>query len=379
MSSKHRTPARVGIEQRTTAKGTAQYRARVFDRAAQKQLRGPWTSSLAEARAWRVDALARLQAGTLSANRGLLVRDAVTEFVAGMESGAIRTRSGRPYKPSAVAGYRRDLLGRVLPAFGARHLREVTLPDVQRWADTLAADGLAPSSVRNVVTAMRSLYAWALPRGHATANPTRGIRLPTGEQARDRIASRSEAAQLVAALPPRDQAALGLALYAGLRLGELLALEWSAVDLDAGTIRVVRAWDPQAQLYVEPKSRAGHRTVPIAGRLRVLLDDHRVLTDHRNGLLFRGRDGVRPPVPNALRGRMRTAWADAQLTPLGLHEARHTYASMMIAAGCNPKTLSTFMGHASIVITLDRYGHLFPGCEDEAGALLDVYLSAPDP
>ncbi len=62
------------------------------------------------------------------------------------------------------------------------------------------------------------------------------------------------------------------------------------------------------------------------------------------------------------------------MTPIGFHEGRHTYASLMIAAGVNAKALATFMGHRSITTTLDRYGHLFPGSEGEAAALLDAYL-----
>jgi len=57
------------------------------------------------------------------------------------------------------------------------------------------------------------------------------------------------------------------------------------------------------------------------------------------------------------------------------HDCRHTYASLMIAAGCNAKALSTFMGHSSIQITMDRYGHLMPGSEEEAAGLLDAYLT----
>ncbi len=59
----------------------------------------------------------------------------------------------------------------------------------------------------------------------------------------------------------------------------------------------------------------------------------------------------------------------------GLHECRHTFASLMIAAGVNAKALSTFLGHSSIAITYDRYGHLMPGSEDEAATRLDTYLS----
>jgi integrase len=64
-----------------------------------------------------------------------------------------------------------------------------------------------------------------------------------------------------------------------------------------------------------------------------------------------------------------------KLEPMGLHEARHTAASLFIAAGVNVKALSEFLGHSSIVVTLDRYGHLLPGSLGEATALLDAYLA----
>jgi integrase len=72
--------------------------------------------------------------------------------------------------------------------------------------------------------------------------------------------------------------------------------------------------------------------------------------------------------------RARRAWKDAGLEPITLHEARHTFASMMIAAGVNAKALSRYMGHAGVSITYDRYGHLMPGNEAEAADLLDDYL-----
>jgi integrase len=374
MSTRKRSSARQGIESRRAADGREQHRALVYDRLTARKLRGPWTNSLAEARSWRVDALARLQAGTLSGDRGLTVREAVDTFVAGIANGSIRDRSGRIYKPSTRRGYLRELRGRIVEAFGGSHLRELTLPDVQRWADGLAADGFAPATVRNVVTALRALYGWALPRGMATVNPTVGLRLPTGSTARDRIASPAEAARLIAVLRPSDQAALGLAVYAGLRLGELLALDWSAIDTDAHRIHVRRSWDHGARQYVAPKSKAGTRTVPIVDRLGLLLADHRVLSNQADGLLFAGRGG-QPASHNALRDRMRRAWRVHGLAPLGLHEARHTYASLMIAAGVNAKALSTYMGHANIAITFDRYGHLMPGNEAEARSLADAYLA----
>jgi integrase len=74
--------------------------------------------------------------------------------------------------------------------------------------------------------------------------------------------------------------------------------------------------------------------------------------------------------------RAQRLWREAGLNPIGLQDCRHTFASLMIAAGVNIKALQTFMGHASITVTLDLYGHMLPGSEDEAASLLNAYLAA---
>jgi len=118
------------------------------------------------------------------------------------------------------------------------------------------------------------------------------------------------------------------------------------------------------------------RKVPIIDKLRVLLVNHFVLLDHPSeGLLFPSfKNPEWPTDPGILRRRVREQWSAADLQPLGFHEARHTFASIGIAAGLNAKTLSTYLGHTTITITLDRYGHLMPGSEVEARAMLDSYL-----
>jgi len=136
---------------------------------------------------------------------------------------------------------------------------------------------------------------------------------------------------------------------------------------------VKRAWDPKSRVLVEPKTRAGTRAVPIAAVLRAHLLEHRLRSGRAEGLVFGGSGDV-PFDASALAARAATAWRQAGLVPITLHEARHTFASLMIAAGVNAKALSTYMGHSSVTITLDRYGHLFPGNESEAAGLLDAYL-----
>ncbi len=122
------------------------------------------------------------------------------------------------------------------------------------------------------------------------------------------------------------------------------------------------------------------RKVPIAGALRDYLDEHLLGLEWREqpeGLVF-GESAVSPFVIATAIYQADRAWKAAGLKRITMHECRHTYASLMIDAGVNAKALQTYMGHASISITMDRYGHLMPGNEEEAAGLLDTYLNRAD-
>ncbi len=214
-------------------------------------------------------------------------------------------------------------------------------------------------------------------------NPTTGLELAAARGSRERIAAPAEAAELVAALPEEDRVLWATAFYAGLRRGELRALKWSDVDLKERVIRVERTLDDgelgRPGETIVPKTRAGRRRVPIPKVLQGELAAHKLRTGRDGEALVFGRTATTPFIPSTVRRRALAAWApeegqERQLEPIGLHEARHTLASTMIAAGADLKTLSTCMGHSSITITMDRYGHLLPGSEEAAAAKLDAYL-----
>ena len=157
-----------------------------------------------------------------------------------------------------------------------------------------------------------------------------------------------------------------------------MALDYSTRSTPTASpalIAVERSYDPVAGEYITPKSHAGTRRVPVTQELRRYLAAHQQrAVAESTGLLF-GRTETKPFDDRALKIRAEKAWHAAGLTPITLHEARHTYASLLIAAGVNSKAVSTYMGHASITITLDRYGHLMPGNEAEAADLLDAYIA----
>jgi integrase len=350
------------------------YQAQVWSARERTTIRKTFRS-LSDARAWRQESQVALRKGTLRSPSQTTLNEAAGTWLAAAEAGIVRTRSGDAYKPSAIRAYRQALKHRVLPTLGAKRLTAISHNMLQDLVDRLSAQGLSASSVRNTILPLRAIYRRAHRRGDVALNPTLNLTLPAVRGRRDRIATPAELAPLLDVLPATARAIYATALYAGLRLGELQALNWNDIDLDNNLIQITRSWDRHTG-FIAPKSRSGTRRVPITLTLRRELLNHRL---HQGtggqGFVFPNKHGTKPFNPGTLTLHTKNAWAHAGLTPIGLHECRHSYAAYMIAAGINSKALSTYMGHATITITLDRYGHLLPGNEHEAANLLETWLT----
>ena len=349
------------------------YQAQVYSATERRTIRRTFRT-LADARAWRAETKAALDRGGLRAPSGRTLEEAANDWVKGANAGVIRTRSGDPYKPGALRGYEQALFARILPRFGHLKVSALQRNALQDLVDEMVAEGLAASTVRNAVLPLRAIYRRILARNEVAVNPTLGLSLPAIRGRRERVARPGEARALLDALPEADRPPWATALYAGLRRGELRALRWGDIDFKAGLIRVERGWDPK-EGPIAPKSHAGKRRVPLARPLRAVLVEQRLRSSSGSeDLVFRGRGG-KPLAPDALIERARKVWRRSGLESIGLHERRHTYAAFMIAAGVNAKALSTYMGHSTITMTLDRYGHLMPGNEDEAATMLTTFLA----
>jgi integrase len=338
--------------------------------------------SLSDAKIWRDESYRKLRRRELRAPSAITFGQAAELWLQGARVGSVRTRSGDVYKPSTIRSYEqalrgpRDIYSGLLGEFGAIRLSELTVDDVQAYADRLLAAGAQPSTVHNQIMPVRAICRWR--RREVAVNPTVGLVLPAVRLARVRIVSPAQAEMLLAALNPCDRVLWASALYAGLRRGELMGLRWCDVDLAHGLLEVAQAWDPKEHCMVAPKSHAGNRRVPIATALRAYLQPLALTVAPDSPSLVFGTSGL-PFSASSLYERAHRAWRRVGLQPISLHECRHTFASLMIAAGVNAKALSTFMGHANTSITLDRYGHLLPGAEDEAAGLMDAYLRADHP
>jgi integrase len=296
--------------------------------------------------------------------------------------------------------------------------------------DELVAQGLSGSRIRGVLNGLRAVLRRPLQAEELQADPTTRLELPARHRARQRAASAAEAAALLDALAEEDRPLWATAFYAGLRRGELRALRDEDVDLNANLIHVRHSGD-EVEGEIAPKSEKGVRDVPIPGRLRLYLLEHRARTGRRGADLFFGRTASDPFTPTHVRDRALGAWAAAavgaflrggcttggfgeiacgglfpsphqggsgtkpptagvppavvskptkapigkpELVPIGLHEARHTYVSLMASQGVPLERVGDYVGHTSAYMT-DAYRHLIAGQREEDAAALDALLS----
>lgn len=347
-----------------------------------------------EARSWRAEAQAAAARGGLRpvGYDKRTLNEAMADFVAGMEAGRVRPKGRERYKPNTVRSYERAVrlhlrdseLGRLRPP-------EIRRSDVQAFVDELLAR-MSSRTASNAINPLQAFFQREIKEERLTNNPTKGIDLPAGKSQRPRrVVSPAQAAALLAALPAEDRPIWATAFYAGLRRGELQALRCIDIDLGASLIHVRKGWD-QVEGEIEPKSAAGVRTIPMLAILRDHLEAQLLRTGRTGKDRIFGRSAGEPFYAATIDGRAKRAWlahnmaereaaekegrTPALLTLLTMHECRHTFASILIETGANPKAIQEVMGHSKIQTTFDVYGHLLPGSYDDVRARMDAFLAS---
>ena len=370
----------------------AYYRGEVRD-ASGRKVRSAWSTSRAQALAWEQEATVAVRHGRLRASTPTTVKQAGIALVAGMRCGAILDRSGKPYKPKTVRTYEHALENYIYPLLGNRKVSTLRRADVQGVVEEMRGLGAAPSTVHNRLDPLRVIVRRAIDNDELLVDPCARLKMPVVRNNRTRIEASTTAEALIAALPESEQAFWALALFAGIRRGELRALQVDDVDFEAGLVRVRRGWD-DVEGEINPKTFAGARNIPMVGELRRICRTHKLQTGRHGHQLFLGRTPVDPFYPSTVRARALKAWGWKQirnpeprgpktiwvkarpdaLEPLTPHEARHCAASYMIAAGMDWKKITEFLGHSDVRTTYNRYGKVVPEDLGPAAAQLDDYF-----
>lgn len=261
---------------------------------------------------------------------------------------------------------------RLMGEFGDIPVDRVTAQDVQIFIDSLVEDGYCPKTVNIMLWTVRDTLELASFRMLRPPLDLRRIRSPKRDSQPPRALSCEEKNALLAALPcinaPLETMVL-LALFAGLRCGEICALRWTNVDLDRRALRITSAIGTLSSSngYLKgPKSPAGVRALPIADGLLKGLERRRAEQEERcraagvpftEDIFVTGDiDGsfMSPRYANRLfRTFVRTFGIGGG--KCGLHRLRHTFATELIMSGVNPKTVSNWLGHTDPSFTLQIY------------------------
>jgi len=277
-------------------------------------------------------------------------------------------------RPSTLARVR-DVLPHLEP------FSEIALDEIRPAAveDHVAAVARrAPRQAELALRVLKQVLANAKERGHLVDEGVFRVKAPRRDQLEMRFLAWHEVEELAAnTIVPYGNLVL-LAALTGLRQGELLALRDRDVDLDSMTVQV--AHGAYKGELVPVKTRASRRRVDLSNTAaQVLRRQLLARKPNDRGLVFPSPEGLILNDDNFRHRVFRPAVRRTSLTRLRFHDLRHTYAALMVAAGAHPKYLQAQMGHSSIRVTLDLYGHLFPDANRGVLDSLDALMAPSTP
>ena len=281
-------------------------------------------------------------------------------------------------RPTSRARLEGVLRAHVLPTFGHYPLIRITNSAVRRWVSELVEQGLSAATVRKSYSALAQMMRAAMSDRRIPFDPCQDVPLPAERHAEQRFLTAGQVDVIADAINPRFRALVFLAAYGGLRFGELAGLRRSRVDLLRGRVLVIETLVEANGRFIfgPPKTKRSQRAVPLPRRVVRELEIHlqRYVAAAPDSLVFTGQKGALLRRAGFRRSYWRPATREASLEGLKLHELRHTFVALWVAAGVNPKELSVRAGHSSVAFTLDRYGHLYEDAGEDVPDRLDALL-----
>jgi integrase len=278
-------------------------------------------------------------------------------------------------RPSTFDSYGMIVRTRIAPEVGSVALQRLTPSTLNAMYANLS-ERLSPRSVRYTHAVMRHALADAVKWDRLVRNVADSAEPPSAKAAKPRKMPTWSKDQLRTFLDhvreDRLFAAWRVLATTGMRRGELMALRWPDLDLDAGRVAI-------------PDSKTGTgRSVVLDSETVAALRAHRkaqareklalgpAYEDH--GLVFCREDGV-PIWAQSISRMFKRHASEAGLPSIRLHDVRHTAATLALQAGIHPKVVSERLGHATIAVTLDTYSHVVPGLQEDAAATLAALLA----
>jgi integrase len=335
---------------------------------------------------------------------GVHVADSASITVEEAGKAWLRHSEANRLERTTVKQYRTHVDLHIVPFLGTKRLTELSVPSVRAFEDRLRTEGRSPPMIRKVLVSLGSLLADAQENGTVSRNVVRELRVRRRSKEERQVGRHkakiqagvdmptpAEVRAIIAALQPRWRPVILTAIFSGLRASELRGLRWSDVDLAEKRLTVRQRADAYREIG-SPKSKAGQRTVPLPPIVVNMLKEWKLACPPNElDLVFPTKAGGIESHAAILRQGYMAAQVAAGIAvdrgkvngdgePVleakyaGLHSLRHFYASWLINRKADgglelpAKMVQERLGHSSIVMTMDVYGHLFP-TGDEAAEL----------
>jgi len=264
-------------------------------------------------------------------------------------------------KQSTYAYYSGMLQNHIMPRLGGRKLCGLTQKDIRIFVDSLTQTGLGPGAVRGVFGLLNRLLTMAVEKGALLVNPCKAISLPKGTAPNIEALTGTEQKKLEqAALHDKHGISVLLALYTGMRIGEICALKWEDINLETGilhvrrTVQRIACRDGNSKtkiVFDTPKSEKSNRLIPLPSQLQAILSE--LYTRSENEYVVSCRGGFAEP--RTVRYRYYRILKKAGIKPVHFHTLRHTFATRCMELRFDVTTLSRLLGHSSVKMTLDIY------------------------
>lgn len=292
----------------------------------------------------------------------------VEQFLQSWLNGHVR----QSCKPKTQESYEETCRNRIIPHIGKRKLTALSVTHIQQMVNTLQEQGLSQRTVQYAVGVLSRALNLAVEYGYLVRNPAEKVKVRVEKHQIVALTPKQATRLLEATEGHRLHVLYRIAIYMGLRRGELLALRWTDIDFAKHTLRVRQA-----------KTQAGERVLPLSHEMVQCLQEHwEKLQEERialgvdwqeHGLAFPTSKGT-PMTPRNLVRNFKYFLRKTGLPDVRFHDLRHTCASIMYEAGVPEVVISKMLGHSRVSVTMDIYTHLRQQSLEDATARMEQFL-----
>lgn len=288
-------------------------------------------------------------------------------------------------RPRTINTYMGTVRRYIKPYLGKLSINQIKPIHIQQFLNELLRT-LQPSTVQIIRSVCKNIFQWAVDMQLVESNPVDRVKPPKTAPREMKYWNEEQVRRfLEAAKDHRYYPVYYLAIFTGMRKGEILGLKWEDIDFEAGRISVKRNLqriDGHGLILQEaPKTERSRRVVDISDSVVEVLKQHKrrqaeelLLLGIRSDMVFTTTKGKWVD-PSWIKNTFHVIAKKAGNPRIRFHDLRHTHATLMLKAGVHPKVVSERLGHSTITITLDTYSHVIPSIQKDAANKLETLIS----